>query len=70
MFFFNPTIQLSVWDKPMDLQDRGDLNRIIEDPPHKRKKDSSEWPPARSLSQGSSRSRGLVVNPPLSVKKN
>ncbi|CAB1343985.1 unnamed protein product [Coregonus sp. 'balchen'] len=40
VFFFNPTIQLSVWDQPVDLKDRGeDLNRIIEDPPHKRKKD-------------------------------
>ncbi|XP_030631784.1 transcription elongation regulator 1-like protein [Chanos chanos] len=40
VFFFNPTMQLSVWEKPVDLKDRGDLNRIIEDPPHKRKKDS------------------------------
>nr|XP_055032047.1 transcription elongation regulator 1-like protein [Misgurnus anguillicaudatus] len=40
VFFFNPTMHLSVWEKPMDLKDRGDLNRIIEDPPHKRKKDS------------------------------
>uniref|UniRef100_A0A673GDV3 Transcription elongation regulator 1 like n=1 Tax=Sinocyclocheilus rhinocerous TaxID=307959 RepID=A0A673GDV3_9TELE len=39
-FFFNPTMHLSVWEKPVDLKDRGDLNRIIEDPPHKRKKDS------------------------------
>ncbi|XP_042763816.1 transcription elongation regulator 1-like protein isoform X3 [Panthera leo] len=37
VFFFNPTMQLSVWEKPMDLKNRGDLNRIIEDPPHKRK---------------------------------
>ncbi|NXA34597.1 TCRGL protein, partial [Eudromia elegans] len=37
VFFFNPTMQLSVWEKPMDLKDRGDINRIIEDPPHKRK---------------------------------
>ncbi|XP_017339918.1 transcription elongation regulator 1-like protein [Ictalurus punctatus] len=42
VFFFNPTMQLSVWDKPVDLKDRGDLNKIIEDPPHKRKKDLSE----------------------------
>ncbi|XP_028826245.1 transcription elongation regulator 1-like protein isoform X2 [Denticeps clupeoides] len=42
VFFFNPTMQLSVWEKPMDLKDRGDLNRIIEDPPHKRKKDSKD----------------------------
>ncbi|KAK9965899.1 hypothetical protein ABG768_004964 [Culter alburnus] len=39
VFFFNPTMHLSVWEKPVDLKDRGDLNRIIEDPPHKRKKD-------------------------------
>uniref|UniRef100_A0A8C9RD15 Transcription elongation regulator 1-like protein n=1 Tax=Scleropages formosus TaxID=113540 RepID=A0A8C9RD15_SCLFO len=38
VFFFNPTMQLSVWEKPLDLKGRGDLNRIIEDPPHKRKK--------------------------------
>ncbi|KAJ8404855.1 hypothetical protein AAFF_G00332420 [Aldrovandia affinis] len=40
VFFFNPTMQLSVWEKPVDLKGRGDLNRILEDPPHKRKKDS------------------------------
>ncbi|NXE11285.1 TCRGL protein, partial [Lophotis ruficrista] len=37
VFFFNPTMQLSVWEKPVDLRHRGDINRIIEDPPHKRK---------------------------------
>lgn len=37
VFFFNPTMQLSVWEKPGDLEHRGDLNRILEDPPHKRK---------------------------------
>uniref|UniRef100_F7F8S0 Transcription elongation regulator 1-like protein n=1 Tax=Monodelphis domestica TaxID=13616 RepID=F7F8S0_MONDO len=41
VFFFNPTMHLSVWEKPMDLKNRGDLNRIIEDPPHKRKLDAS-----------------------------
>ncbi|KFP85373.1 Transcription elongation regulator 1-like, partial [Acanthisitta chloris] len=37
VFFFNPTMQLSVWEKPLDLKHRGDINRLIEDPPHKRK---------------------------------
>ncbi|XP_053306334.1 transcription elongation regulator 1-like protein [Spea bombifrons] len=41
VFFFNPTIQLSVWDKPTDLKNRVDINRIIEDPPHKRKLETS-----------------------------
>ncbi|XP_042317037.1 transcription elongation regulator 1-like protein isoform X2 [Sceloporus undulatus] len=41
VFFFNPTMQLSVWEKPVDLKHRGDINRIIEDPPHKRKLETS-----------------------------
>ncbi|XP_053778919.1 transcription elongation regulator 1-like protein [Desmodus rotundus] len=45
VFFFNPTMQLSVWEKPVDLRHRGDLNRIIRDPPHKRKLDASAADP-------------------------
>ncbi|XP_047464354.1 transcription elongation regulator 1-like protein isoform X2 [Mugil cephalus] len=37
VFFFNPTIHLSVWERPEELMGR-DISRIIEDPPHKRKK--------------------------------
>ncbi|XP_035468731.1 transcription elongation regulator 1-like protein [Scophthalmus maximus] len=37
IFFFNPTIHLSVWERPRDLTGRY-ISRIIEDPPHKRKK--------------------------------
>ncbi|XP_078019394.1 uncharacterized protein tcerg1l isoform X1 [Epinephelus lanceolatus] len=37
VFFFNPTIHLSVWEKPGELIGR-DISSIIEDPPHKRKK--------------------------------
>lgn len=40
VFFFNPTIHLSVWETPGDLIDR-DISHIIEDPPHKRKKTTS-----------------------------
>ncbi|KAM5272396.1 transcription elongation regulator 1-like protein [Ctenodactylus gundi] len=50
VFFFNPTMQLSVWEKPVDLKNRGDLQRIIEDPPHKRKLEAS----AGDSSDGSS----------------
>ncbi|XP_045147309.1 transcription elongation regulator 1-like protein [Echinops telfairi] len=50
VFFFNPTMQLSVWEKPLDLKNRGDLTRIIEDPPHKRKLEAS----APDHSEGSS----------------
>ncbi|KAH0507917.1 Transcription elongation regulator 1-like protein [Microtus ochrogaster] len=54
VFFFNPTMQLSVWEKPMDLKNRGDLKRIIEDPPHKRKLEAS----ATESSDGSSSEDG------------
>ncbi|XP_077880210.1 transcription elongation regulator 1-like protein isoform X2 [Ictidomys tridecemlineatus] len=54
VFFFNPTMQLSVWEKPVDLKDRGDLKRIIEDPPHKRKLEAS----ATDSSDGSSSEDG------------
>ncbi|KAI3364733.1 hypothetical protein L3Q82_000889 [Scortum barcoo] len=37
VFFFNPTIHLSVWERPGELIGR-DISRIIEDPPHKRKR--------------------------------
>ncbi len=37
VFFFNPTIHLSVWERPGELIGR-DISHIIEDPPHKRKR--------------------------------
>ncbi|XP_039990282.1 transcription elongation regulator 1-like protein isoform X2 [Xiphias gladius] len=37
VFFFNPTMHLSVWERPGELSGR-DISHIIEDPPHKRKK--------------------------------
>ncbi|XP_041672415.1 transcription elongation regulator 1-like protein [Cheilinus undulatus] len=41
IFFFNPTIHLSVWERPGELIGR-DISSIIEDPPHKRKRTTSE----------------------------
>ncbi|NXF12067.1 TCRGL protein, partial [Smithornis capensis] len=37
VFFFNPSMQLSVWEQPLDLRHRGDIRRLLRDPPHKRK---------------------------------
>lgn len=55
MFFFNPSIHLSVWEKPGELIDR-DISRIIEDPPHKRKKRTA------ADSSSSCQSPGLHAN--------
>uniref|UniRef100_H2ZB70 WW domain-containing protein n=1 Tax=Ciona savignyi TaxID=51511 RepID=H2ZB70_CIOSA len=37
VFFYNPTTKLSMWEKPSDLIDRPVVDRILDDPPHKRK---------------------------------
>ncbi|XP_069543520.1 transcription elongation regulator 1-like protein isoform X2 [Brachyistius frenatus] len=55
VFFFNPTIHLSVWERPGELIGR-DISHIIEDPPHKRKK----MTPADNCS--SCKSSGLYGN--------
>uniref|UniRef100_F6PIJ9 Transcription elongation regulator 1-like protein n=1 Tax=Equus caballus TaxID=9796 RepID=F6PIJ9_HORSE len=65
VFFFNPTMQLSVWEKPVDLKNRGDLNRIIEDPPHKRKLEASPTEPSDGLSSEDSRE-----DPNVKTKRN
>ncbi|XP_048190761.1 transcription elongation regulator 1-like protein [Perognathus longimembris pacificus] len=65
VFFFNPSMQLSVWEKPVDLKNRGDLKRIIEDPPHKRKLEAS----ATDSSDGSSSDDGLE-DPSMKTKRN
>nr|KAF6304432.1 transcription elongation regulator 1 like [Myotis myotis] len=65
VFFFNPTMQLSVWEKPVDLEHRGDLNRILEDPPHKRKLEAA----AAEHSDGSGSEDGLE-DPNVKTKRN
>ncbi|XP_057593143.1 transcription elongation regulator 1-like protein [Hippopotamus amphibius kiboko] len=65
VFFFNPTMQLSVWEKPMDLRNRGDLNRIIEDPPHKRKLEATTTNPSNGSSSEDSRE-----DPNVKTKRN
>nr|XP_031316622.1 transcription elongation regulator 1-like protein [Camelus dromedarius] len=58
-------MQLSVWEKPVDLRNRGDLNRIIEDPPHKRKLEAT----TTNHSDGSSSEDGRE-DPNLKTKRN
>ncbi|XP_077121942.1 transcription elongation regulator 1 isoform X2 [Ranitomeya variabilis] len=36
VFFYNPTTRLSMWDRPEDLIGRADVDKIIQEPPHKR----------------------------------
>lgn len=36
VFFYNPTTRLSMWDRPDDLIGRSDVDKIIQEPPHKK----------------------------------
>uniref|UniRef100_A0AAQ4S7L7 Transcription elongation regulator 1 n=1 Tax=Gasterosteus aculeatus aculeatus TaxID=481459 RepID=A0AAQ4S7L7_GASAC len=36
VFFYNPTTRLSMWDRPEELVGRADVDKHIQDPPHKR----------------------------------
>ncbi|XP_045710564.1 transcription elongation regulator 1-like protein [Phyllostomus hastatus] len=68
VFFFNPTMQLSVWERPLDLRHRGDLNRILRDPPHKRKRDAAAADPS-DHSDGSGSEDGSE-DPTVRTKRN
>jgi len=37
VFFYNPTTSLSMWERPEELKERNDVDKVIADPPHKRK---------------------------------
>ncbi|XP_048884083.1 transcription elongation regulator 1a isoform X2 [Brienomyrus brachyistius] len=36
VFFYNPTTRLSMWDRPEELMGRADVDKNIQEPPHKR----------------------------------
>lgn len=36
VFFYNPTTRLSMWDRPEELIGRADVDKNIQEPPHKR----------------------------------
>ncbi|KAM4678181.1 transcription elongation regulator 1 isoform 1-T1 [Discoglossus pictus] len=42
VFFYNPTTRLSMWDRPEDLIGRADVDKIIQEPPHKRGMDDGK----------------------------
>ncbi|XP_069755079.1 transcription elongation regulator 1 isoform X4 [Narcine bancroftii] len=39
VFYYNPTTRLSMWDRPDELVGRADVDKIIQEPPHKKSSD-------------------------------
>ncbi len=44
VFFYNPTTRLSMWDRPEELVGRADVDKHIQEPPHKRGLDDGKKP--------------------------
>ncbi|XP_054907608.1 transcription elongation regulator 1 isoform X2 [Poeciliopsis prolifica] len=44
VFFYNPTTRLSMWDRPEELVSRSDVDKHIQEPPHKRGLEDSKKP--------------------------
>ncbi|XP_054611170.1 transcription elongation regulator 1 isoform X2 [Dunckerocampus dactyliophorus] len=42
VFFYNPTTRLSMWDRPEELVGRADVDKHIQEPPHKRGLDDTK----------------------------
>ncbi|XP_077597043.1 transcription elongation regulator 1 isoform X2 [Stigmatopora nigra] len=42
VFFYNPTTRLSMWDRPEELLGRTDVDKHIQEPPHKRGLDDAK----------------------------
>lgn len=42
VFYYNPTTRLSMWDRPEELVGRADVDRYIQEPPHKRGLDDNK----------------------------
>lgn len=42
MFYYNPTTRLSMWDRPEELVGRADVDKYIQEPPHKRGLDDNK----------------------------
>uniref|UniRef100_A0A8D3BMT7 Transcription elongation regulator 1 n=1 Tax=Scophthalmus maximus TaxID=52904 RepID=A0A8D3BMT7_SCOMX len=61
VFFYNPTTRLSMWDRPEELVGRADVDKHIQEPPHKRglddgkktgvDKDNTRMPPVIKKNQ-------------------
>ncbi|XP_067852652.1 transcription elongation regulator 1-like isoform X7 [Heptranchias perlo] len=44
VFYYNPTTRLSMWDRPDELVGRADVDKIIQEPPHKKSSENEKKP--------------------------
>ncbi|XP_041948079.1 transcription elongation regulator 1-like isoform X2 [Alosa sapidissima] len=45
VFFYNPTSRISLWDRPSELVGRADVDKYIQEPPHKKTSEDGPKPP-------------------------
>ena len=43
-FFFNPSVKLSVWERPKELVGNAEVDKLLANPPHVQKTDDKSKP--------------------------
>uniref|UniRef100_A0A8D2NBL2 Transcription elongation regulator 1 n=1 Tax=Zonotrichia albicollis TaxID=44394 RepID=A0A8D2NBL2_ZONAL len=68
VFFYNPTTRLSMWDRPDDLIGRADVDKIIQEPPHKKGMDEGKKL-SKSIREEHEAAEEANEDEPIKIKK-
>ncbi|XP_051945142.1 transcription elongation regulator 1-like isoform X2 [Xyrauchen texanus] len=69
VFYYNPTTRLSMWERPEELVGRADVDKAIQEPPHRRGLDNSHKPVLAKEEQESSGAEETPEDEPNKAKR-
>ncbi|XP_030620575.1 transcription elongation regulator 1a isoform X2 [Chanos chanos] len=69
VFFYNPTTRLSMWDRPEELVGRADVDKCIQEPPHKKGLEDNRRPTLGKEEQESAPAEEVPEDEPSKAKK-
>lgn len=69
VFFYNPTTRLSMWERPSELIGRADVDRSLQDPPHKQTPSAEPSNPVMKREEPETGSHDQLEEEPVKAKK-
>ncbi|KAJ8408849.1 hypothetical protein AAFF_G00246670 [Aldrovandia affinis] len=69
VFFYNPTTRLSMWDRPEELVGRADVDKSIQEPPHKKGLEDSRKLAGISKEELEAAAEEALEDEPIKAKK-
>ncbi|XP_057205290.1 transcription elongation regulator 1a isoform X2 [Triplophysa rosa] len=69
VFYYNPTSRLSMWERPEELVGRADVDKAIQEPPHKRGLDNSHKPVLAKEEPESTLAEDIIDDEPSKTKR-